>query len=131
MDTQFLGSLVEQKPAALQKAGELDAAGVPTRVPSMVTWEVYYGVSKAPDAKRRTLETGYEKLFESFPVVEFDDTLARRAGRLRGEHAHSDSLADLDGADSAVAATALKFDEPVVSNDADFEDVDGLTVETY
>lgn len=131
LDTQFLGSLVEQTPAAKRKAGELDATGVPGRIPAMVAWEVHYGVSKAPESKRQPLETAYEKLFRSFPVVELDDSLARRAGQLRGEHASSDSLSDLDGADSAVAATALAFDEPVVSNDADFEDVAGLSVETY
>lgn len=131
LDTEFLGSLVEQKPAAKQKAAELDASGVPTRVPAMVTWEVYYGISNAPADHRDVLEAGYEKLFQSFPVVELDDSLARKAGRLRGEHARSDSLATLDGADSSVAATALSLDEPVVSNDADFQDVDGLDVETY
>lgn len=131
LDTQFLGSLVEQTPAAKRKAGELDATGVPARIPAMVAWEVHYGISKAPESKRQTIETAYEKLFRSFPVVEFDDSLARKAGRLRGEHASSDSLPALDGADSAVAATALAFDEPVVSNDADFEDVAGLSVETY
>jgi tRNA(fMet)-specific endonuclease VapC len=131
LDTEFLGKLVEQDPAARRKAGELDATGVPTRVPAMVTWELYYGVSNAPEPKRHTLRDGYEKLLQSFPVVEMDASLARKAGTLRGRHARSDSLSDLDGADSMVAAAGLTVDEPVVSNDEDFEDVDGLTVETY
>lgn len=131
LDTEFLGSLVEQTPAAKQKAGELDDTDVPVRVPAMVVWEVYYGVSNAPKAKRDPLETAYETLFQSFPVVEMDDSLARQAGRIRGRHARSDSLATLDGADSAVAATALAYDEPVVSNDGDFGDVAELTVEPY
>jgi len=131
LDTEFLGSLVEQAPAAVEKAGELDARNAPVRVPAMVVWELYHGVANAPEASRGTLRAGYEKLFESYPVVELDDSLARRAGRIRGRHARSDSLATLDGADSAVAATALSYDEPVVSNDRDFRDVDGVTVEAY
>lgn len=131
LDTEFLGSLVEQTPAARRQAHVLDDRDAPVRVPAMVVWEVYYGVSNAPEPKRNTLETGYEKLFRSFPVVEMNDELARTAGRIRGRHARSDALANLDGADSAVAATALSFDEPVVSNDNDFEDVNGLVVETY
>lgn len=131
LDTEFLGSLVEQTPAAKQKAGELDDTDTPVRIPAMVVWEVYYGVSNAPEQKRETLQTAYEKLFQSFPVVEMNDSLARQAGRIRGRHTRSDSLATLDGADSAVAATALSYDEPVVSNDSDFDDVDGLTVNTY
>lgn len=43
----------------------------------------------------------------------------------------SDRLAALDGADSVVAAHGLLLDEPVVSNDQDFQDVDGLEVVTY
>jgi predicted nucleic acid-binding protein len=131
LDTEFLGNLIEQQPAARQKAAELNDQSRPTRIPSMVVWELYYGVEKAPDPKRDTLETAYEKLLQSHPVVDMDDTIARRAGRIRGRHARSDSLANLDGADSAVAAAALSYDEPVVSNDADFEDVDALTFETY
>nr|WP_272904629.1 PIN domain-containing protein [Halobacterium sp. TGN-42-S1] len=131
MDTEFLGNLVEQTPAAVEKAGELDARDNPVRVPAMVVSELYYGVANAPEASRETLRTGYGKLFESYPVVELDGALARRAGRIRGRHARSDSLATLDGADSAVAATALSYDEPVVSNDRNFRGVDGLTVETY
>jgi len=131
LDTEFLGSLVEQTPAAREKAGELDQRDAPVRVPAMVVWELYYGVANAPEESRETLRASYETLFESYPVVEMDDTLARRAGRIRGRHARSDSLATLDGADSAVAATALSYDESVVSNDRDFRGVDALTVETY
>jgi len=131
LDTEFLGSLVEQRANARAKAGELEGRDVPLRVPSTVVWEFFYGVSKAPKPKRRTLRRGYEKLFQAFPVVEFDDTLARRAGEIRGGHARSDLAADLDGADSTVAAVALSQDEPVVSNDGDFRGIEGLTVEAY
>lgn len=57
--------------------------------------------------------------------------VARRAGELNGEHLRSDHRAALDGADSIVAAHGLFRTEPVVTNDADFQDVDGLAVETY
>ena len=102
LDTQFLGGLVEQWPDARSKAKERD-----------------------------TLREGYDRLFRACAVVDVDETLARRAGEIRGRHARSDSLSNLDGADSMVAATALAYDESVVSNDGDFGDVDGLAVETY
>lgn len=131
LDTEFLGSLVEQQPNARAKARELDDRDSILRVPAMVVWEVFYGIENAPDPERELLETAYNRLFETKPVVELTDELARQAGRLRGRHARSDSLPTLDGADSAVAATALAYNEPVVSNDTDFDGVDGLTVETY
>jgi predicted nucleic acid-binding protein len=43
----------------------------------------------------------------------------------------SDRLSDLDGADSIVAAHGLLLDEPILSNDGDFQDVEGLDVVTY
>lgn len=131
LDTQFLGGLVEQEPEARSKATELDQRDVPVRIPSPVVWEAYYGVAEAPERKRSTLETGYERLFQTVPIVDVDYTLARRAGELRGKHARSESLSDLDGADSIVAATGLSYDEPVLSNDKDFQDVKELDVETY
>lgn len=131
LDTEFLGSLVEQQPNARAKARELDDRDSILRVPAMVVWEVFDGIENAPEPERELLETGYNRLFETKPVVELTDELARQAGRLRGRHARSDSLPNLDGADSAVAATALAYNEPVVSNDTDFTGIDGLTVETY
>lgn len=131
LDTEFLGSLIEQHPDARQKAGKLDAEDVPVRVPSLVVWEIYYGVSNSTVKNRETLRTGYEKLLQSVPVVDLSEELARRAGEIRGRHSRSDSIPNLDGADSAVAATAISYGEPVLSNNQDFQDVDGLDVVTY
>lgn len=131
LDTQYLGSLVEQLPNARAKAAALDDRDVPIRVPSAVVWEIYYGIGKTPETKRITLQRAYKRLLRAFPVVDLDDDLGRRAGVLRGKHADSDRLKNLDGADSIVAATALAKGEPVVSNDEDFQDVEGLIVETY
>lgn len=43
----------------------------------------------------------------------------------------SDTLTELDGADSVVAAHGLLHEEPVISNDTDFRDIEGLAVVTY
>lgn len=131
LDTQFLGNLVEQKSHARQKAAELDECDVALRVPSAVVWEIYYEIGNSRDSKRITLQRGYKRLFRALPVVDLDDGLARRAGALRGKHARADRLANLDGADSVVAATSLSLGEAVISNDRDFEDVAGLELKTY
>lgn len=132
LDTQFLGRLVEQDPDAREKAADFDERGVPRRVPTAVVWEIYTGLGNVDDeAQSVALQRGYRRLLQSLPVVDLDDNLARRAGVLRGKYMASDRLKALDGADSIVAATGLSFDEPVVSNDEDFRDVEGLAVETY
>jgi hypothetical protein len=65
------------------------------------------------------------------PTVDPTPEVSRHAGELNGKHRQSDSLSELDGVDSIVAAHGLHRDEPVVSNDRDFRDVEGLSVVTY
>lgn len=130
LDTQFLGELASGDEDARQLAAELDRQETPTRIPAGVVWEVMYGLAKAdrPLADRRRV---YESLFNSASVIEFDNRVARRAGTLQGTHAGADDLSNLAGADSMVAAHGLLLNEPVVSNDADFQSVEGLDVVTY
>ena len=64
-------------------------------------------------------------------TVDLTPAVARRAGKVNGEHMKSDRLSDLDGADSIVAAHGLLLDGPVLSNDGDSPDVEGLEVVTY
>jgi predicted nucleic acid-binding protein len=94
-------------------------------------WEIYYGIGNAPSGSKIHLQRAYQRLFIAKPLVELNETIARRAGILRGVHRNSNQKKNLDGADSIVAAIGLAYNESVVSNDTDFQDVDGLTVETY
>ena len=131
LDTEFLGNVVEQKPAALEQAQEIDRSDVPQRIPSAVYWELFYGLGKISDEEKQgRLRTAYEKLMRSRVVLDFDEPVARRAGTLRASYELSNRN-NLDGADSIVAAHGLMLNEPVVSNDGDFQDVDGLDVITY
>lgn len=73
----------------------------------------------------------YGKLIANKPVALLDGTLAQRAGILMETHRISNTKPSLDPGDSIVAATGLKYNEPVVTDDSDFETVDGLRVEPY
>ncbi|GGM56675.1 putative nucleic acid-binding protein [Halarchaeum rubridurum] len=132
LDTQYLGALADGNAAAREKAAELDEEVVPTRIPAAVIWEVFTGIGNAPlEEHGNELRALYEKLIASRSTVALTPEVARRAGELNGTHLKSDVVTELDGADSVVAAHGLLLDEPVLSNDADFLDVDGLDVETY
>ena len=132
LDTQFLGALVDGDTDARRKATEIDELRVPARVPTAVVWEAYTGIGNvAPDRTADRLRGLYERLLATRPIVDLTPEVSRRAGELNGKHRQSDSLPELDGADSIVAAHGLRRDEPVVSNDRDFQDVDGLSVITY
>ena len=129
LDTEFLISLRAGESGAVELAAELEADGVPTRVPAVVVQELYVGVGAGDDATENA--RAYEALVANKPVVEIDANIARRAGVLEGHHLTSDTKPTLGPGDATVAATGLVFNEPVVTNDADFEHVDGLSVERY
>ncbi|WP_311172581.1 PIN domain-containing protein [Halobellus ordinarius] len=132
LDTQFLGALVDGSDGARAKAAEIDDRRVPTRVPTAVVWEAYTGIGNAASAETaRQLRGLYERLLANHSTVALTPDVSQRAGELNGTHLKSDTLTDLDGADSIVAAHGLLLDEPVVSNDGDFQDIDGLEVVTY
>jgi tRNA(fMet)-specific endonuclease VapC len=129
LDTEFLISLQAEEPAAVERAGELEAAGVPTRIPTVVIQELYVGVGAGGDANENA--RAYNALVANKPVVPLNENIAQRAGVLEGQHLTSDSKPALGPGDAIVAATGLVYNDPVITNDADFETVDGLSVELY
>jgi predicted nucleic acid-binding protein len=133
LDTNFVGHLATQDPGARALAGEFEGEPVLMRLPTSVIWEVFYGLANdtTQDGVPVELRRRYEHLINTRTVEDVDEHIARRAGTLRGKHSASDRLRNLDGADSFVAAHGLALGEPVISNDGDFQDVDGLDVVTY
>lgn len=129
LDTEFLISLQAEESDALELAAELEATGVPTRIPTIVIQELYVGVGAGSDANE-TVRT-YEALIANKPVVHLDENISRRAGVLEGQHLTSDSKPTLGPGDAVVAATGLVYNEAVVTDDADFDSVDDLQVELY
>lgn len=127
LDTQFLIALDAQEPAAIRRKDELQAAGVPLRIPTVVVQELYVGVGAG--GKSFSNAQKYEALVANMPLVELDENIARQAGALQGLHTVSDTKPTLGNADAIIAATGLQFNEPVVTNDEDFEHVEGLSVE--
>lgn len=129
LDTEFFISLKAEEDAALGLATELETAGLPTRVPTIVLEELYVAVG-AGDSQTENASK-YEALIANKPVVSLDENISRRAGALEGQHIASDSKPELGPADAIVAATGLTTNEAVVTNDRDFKTVDGLEVELY
>ena len=129
LDTEFLISLRAEEAGAIERARALEAAGVPTRIPTIVVEELYVGVGAGGTTEDN--EQAFEALLGNKPLVPLDADVAKRAGILEGEHLASDDKPTLGPADAVVAATGLTASEPVLTNDADFESVDGLRVDRY
>jgi len=132
VDTNYVGALVERDPSALALAREADGSVEPVRLPTAVIWELFYGLGKLEDTEYSSkLRRKYSSITNGMVTAEMDGFVGRRAGELRGKHKASNSLSDLDGADSIVAAHGMVLNEPVATNDSDFQDVEGLDVVTY
>ena len=129
LDTDFLGALDAGDTGAKALATELESDGLPARIPTPVVFEVFYGIEGADDPDE--LLPRYEAPFASKPRAESTDRVARRGGRLYARHEASDGKARLDLVDAMVAAIGLDLDEPVVTNDRAFGDIDGPDVRTY
>ena len=129
LDTEFLISLQAEETAAVERAAELEATGVPSRIPTIVIQELYVSVGAGGDANENA--RAYNALVANKPVAPLNENIAQRAGVLEGQHLTSDSKPALGPGDAIVAATGLVYNEPVITNDTDFNTVDGLSVELY
>jgi predicted nucleic acid-binding protein len=131
LDSSFLIALFHRDDGAFARGAELARESVPQRIPAPVLGELQYGVEFAgSEAERR----GVNNLSALYPVVDVDEEIARRAGRLLAaadRAAGGVDQAGIDDVDPVVAAVADVEDEPVLTdNVADFEEL-GVPVETW
>lgn len=128
LDTSFLIDLFSGRRDAFEKGQELSEARVVQRVPAPVVAELSYGAEFGEDGEWREVQNA----LRMYPVVEQDETIARRAGRLL---ARADQRADgesgIEKVDSMIAAVADTHDEPVLTANVEHFDRLGVAVETY
>ena len=132
VDTSFVLDVINDIEAAVTKEQELEAENVPLVIPSMTVLELYIGVGKVANTREERQKV--EAVLDAYPLVDMTPSISRRAGRLLGER-----MADTDEGegpgigkgDAAIAATALERDELVLAGDSHFENIPGVTVETY
>jgi len=128
LDTSFLIDVQNGVGSATEKAREIESNGRPRRVPHTVLYELYIGVGKGTQTEEN--RERIENVVSSLPLEPTTPSIACRAGRIEGE-LQKDGEA-VGAVDALVAATALDYDEPVVTADAeDFERVSGVRTETY
>lgn len=116
LDTNFLIELGNSNPDAMAKAHDLERERLPRNVPRIVITELWISVGKGTQTERNRRK--YERVLAELPIVDMTDRIARTAGELEGATQASDPHDSGVGlADAIIAATALEFDEPVVTND--------------
>lgn len=130
LDTSFLIDIEANEQAALDKAAAIEASDAPQRVPALVVYEMFLSVGKGTrtEENRRTVE----RVLGSLPCEPATESITRRAGIIDGERMAEDESGGIGPADAIIAATALEYDEAVVTGDpTDFERVPDVAVERY
>lgn len=131
LDSSFLIDIEGEREPALTKAQEIEAAGTPRRVPMVVVFELYISVGKGTqtDENRQSID----HVLQALPIVAPTEPIAKRAGIIEGElQAEDRGDEGIGAADAIIAATALEYDEPLVTDDpTDFDRVTDLRIETY
>jgi len=116
LDTSFLIALDAENPDAIETARKLETEAHPRRVPSVVVAELWTAVGKGS----RTAENRqkFKRLLEGLPEVELSTDIAKRAGEIEGQaQAASENGSGIGIIDATTAATALEYDEPVLTRD--------------
>lgn len=131
LDSSFLIDLERSHEPAVTKAREIEANGHPRRVPLIVIYEMLISVGKGTRTEQNRKRV--ERVLGSLPIVSANEAIARRAGRFEGEVQRTGGTG-VGPADAIIAATAVEYDEPVLTDDStDFERIPSaeLRVETY
>ena len=128
LDTSFVEDVARQDRAALVRADELTANGIPERLSAMTVYELYWGVGyvETPQTEKDVVDA----VLETKEIYDITPEIARKAGRIAG-HLASEGQPLNDPGDELIGATGVVHDEPVLTkNVGHFERIPGLEVKT-
>lgn len=128
LDTSFLLDLFDGHEGAFETGLELAAAHTVQRVPAPVVMELSYGAEFGGQEERRSVQNA----LRMYPIVEQDETVARRAGQLlAAADKRADGDSGIDKVDPMVAAVSDIYEEPVLTADVEHFRALGIEVEAY
>jgi predicted nucleic acid-binding protein len=131
LDSSFLIDVQRGSRRALDVAMNIESANEPTRVPLVVIYELFMGVGKGTETEKNRRRV--QQVLNRFSSVPATEPIMKCAGHLDGVVRRKFG-GEIGTADAFIAATALWYDEPVVTADVtDFEKVPDpdLRVEAY
>lgn len=128
LDTAFLLDVRHSNGDAIACARDLEQSPEQLRVSAITMAELQAGVPRAGEPLDE-----YDRIVKvtaTKEVVPVTKSIASRGGRLYGEQQNAGQTVELD--DCLIAATALEFEEPVVTrNVSHFDRLDGVLVRGY
>jgi len=125
LDTNIVSQLVRAHSRVLQRVRQVPMYRL--RISAITGGELMFGLARRPDAT--ALRTVVEEFLRRVDVLPWDDSVMSHYGRLRALlQKNGTTLGPLD---MLIAAHALQSRCVLVTNDAAFSRVDGLTLEDW
>jgi tRNA(fMet)-specific endonuclease VapC len=125
LDTNTVSHLVKGHPAVSLRVTEVPMTAL--CISAITGGELMFGLAKVPDAKR--LQQAVTELLRRVDVLPWDGAVTECYGNVRADmEKQGRALGPLD---MLIAAHALETDSVLVTNDAAFSRVVGLTVEDW
>ncbi|MDR1850304.1 MAG: type II toxin-antitoxin system VapC family toxin [Zoogloeaceae bacterium] len=125
LDTNTVSHLVKSHPAVSLRITEVPMTAL--CISAITGGELMFGLAKVPDAKR--LHQAVMEFLRRVDVLPWDSAVMTRYGSVRAAiEKQGQTLGTLD---MLIAAHALETDSVLVTNDAAFSRVAGLTVEDW
>lgn len=125
LDTSFLIDILRGNEEARVVLTHLEEQQRRQHVSAITAAELWVGAAHFRGNERE--ET--EKLLDSMVVIPFNQSIARRTGRLQSSNL--DEGARMSFNDCAIAATAIEHSFELVTADNDFSSLPNLSVRTY
>lgn len=119
-----LTSGLPYRPIPLELAAEFESEGVPTRLPTIVLEELYIGVGAGKNANENVHRYEHSSLINRPSLSTRTSPAVREFSKVSTSRATPNRRSG--PGDAIIAATGLVYTEPIVTNDGDFESVDGL-----
>ena len=127
LDSSFLIDIQNGVPAAVDTIDEIESAGRPLRVPHVVVYELYIGVGKGAQSAQNRARI--DAVIGSLTLEPTTMEIVQRAGELEGALQQRDQA--VGAVDAIIAATARRYDEPVITADDHFTRIDDVVVVSY
>ncbi len=127
-DTSFIIDIMENEPAAVKKAAEVEAGGLAISVGSPTIFELYVGLGLSEKLEEEKLKI--TSIITALPHLPLDSESASTAGLIYSEKTQGGK--EIDPVDAMIAGIAKVHSETVITrNIKHFSGIEGVSVEAY
>lgn len=128
LDTCFVIDLLRKRSEALDHLGQLLVNTEPMVISAATVFELHLGIARSERSESEHARV--QAILTDVGIAEIDNSVAAKAGILRGDSLNSGS--PIPTFDCLIAATAIELGEPLLTRDnKHFGDIEELQLKTW